>query len=362
MFNKINRIKSLRDNSDAYILVTGNIDVTGGDNNTKVVFKNCAQFTKCISEINETFVDDAKHINITMPMYNLTEYSDNYSDTSGSLWNFKRDEIIGNINLTNNNSSSFKFKSNLIVDTVADGANRKKVGVKIAVPLKYLRNFWRSLEMPLIKCKIELALKWFKNCILSSSGAAANFKITDTKLYVPIVTLKTEDNTKLSQLLSNGFKRSIYWNKYKVIPEKIYAANENIRILIDPSWQGINRLFVLAYLNDDTSTANSYRKHFLPRIKIENYNIEIDGRNFYDLPIIDSIKQYDEIRNILTGQGDDCTTGCSLDFSYLEKNYRLIAVDLSKQKVLDADSRAIQQIIFTGKASQAVIIYYIYEK
>ena len=149
--------------------------------------------------------------------------------------------------------------------------------------------------MPLINCKVEISLKWFENCILSNSGTAATFKITDAKLYVPIVTLKTEDNTKLSKLLSDGFKRSIYWNEYKEIPEKIYAANENIRILIDPSWQGINRLFVFAYLNDATSTANSYRNYFLPRIKIENYNIEIDGRYFYDQPINDSIKQNDVI-------------------------------------------------------------------
>ena len=202
--------------------------------------------------------------------------------------------------------------------------------------------------MPLINCKVELSLKWYEECILSNSGNAATFIITDAKLYIPIVTLKTEDNTKSSKLLSEGFKIPIYWNEYKVIPEKIYAANENIR---DPSRQGINRLFVLAYLNGNTSTAKLYRKYFLPRIKIENYNIEIDGRNFYDQPINDSIKQYDKIRKISTGQGDDYPTGCLLDFSYFEKNYRFIAVNLSKQKVLDADSRAIQQIIFTGKTS-----------
>ena len=99
----------------------------------------------------------------------------------------------------------------------------------------------------------------------------------------------------------------------------------------------------------------------------KNHNIEIDGRNFYDQPINDSIKQYDEIRKISTGQGDDYTTGCLLDFAYFEKNYRLIAADLSKQKALDADSRAIQQIIFTGKikateANTRVIIYYILEQ
>ena len=114
-------------------------------------------------------------------------------------------------------------------------------------------------------------------------------------------------------------------------------------------------------------TADSHRRYFLPRVKIVNYNIEIDGRNFYDQPINDSIKQYDEIRKISTGQGDDYTTGCLLDFAYFEKNYRLIAVDLNKQKALDADSRAIQQIIFTGKikateANTRVIIYYIFEQ
>ena len=126
-------------------------------------------------------------------------------------------------------------------------------------------------------------------------------------------------------------------------------------------------MFVLAYNNtngDSQVSIDSYKKYFLPRVKIENYNNEIDGRNFYDQPINDSIKQYDEIRKISMRQGDDYTTGCLLDFAYFVKNYRLIAVDLSKQKALDADSRAIQQIIFTGKikatvANTRVIIYYI---
>ena len=190
---------SLCDYSDTYILVTENITVTVGDNNTKVAFKNWAPFNKCRTEISETFADEADIINITMPMYNLIEYNDNYSDTSGSLWQFKRDEIEGDADLTINNASSFKYKANLIGNTVADGANRKKENVKIAVPLKYLGNFWRSLEMPLINCKIEFSLKWCEECILSTSGTAATFKITDAKLYVPIVTLRIEDNTKLSK-------------------------------------------------------------------------------------------------------------------------------------------------------------------
>ena len=117
-------------------------------------------------------------------MYNLIEYSDNYSNTSGSLWQFNRDEIEGDIDLTvddndiPNNSSSFKYKSSFITD---------KDSVKIAVPLKYLSNFWRSLEMPLINCKVELSLKWYENCILPSAGTVATFEITDTKLYVQLL-------------------------------------------------------------------------------------------------------------------------------------------------------------------------------
>ena len=164
--------------------------------------------------------------------------------------------------------------------------------------------------MPLINCKIELSLKWYENCILSSLGTAATSKIIDTKFYVPTVTLKTEDNTKLSKLLNKGFKRPIYWNEYKII-FKNYNENEYIRERLDASFQGVNKLFVLPYASGDNITnENSYRKYFLPRLKIKNYNIEIDGRNFYDQSINDLIKQYDEIRKISTGQGDDYTTGC----------------------------------------------------
>ena len=137
--------------------------------------------------------------------------------------------------------------------------------------------------------------------------------------------------------------------------------------MLDSSYQGVKRLFVLAYDNtagNNQVSVDSYKKYFLPRVKIENYNIEIDGRNFYDQSINDSVKQYDEIRKISTGQGHDYTTDCLLDLTYFENNYRLIAADLNKQKALDADSRAIQQITFTGKIKSAVantkvIIYYI---
>ena len=176
--------------------------------------------------------------------------------------------------------------------------------------------------MPLINCKTEFLLGWYEEFILSNAGTAATFTITDAKIYVQIVTLRTEDNTKLSKLLSEGFKRPIYWNKYKVIFRNY--NNEYIRERIDASFQGVNKLFVLPYASGDNITdKKSYTRYFLPRIKITNYNIEIDC--------------------------DDYTTGCLLDFAYFEKNYKIIAADLSKQKGLDADSRAIQQIIFTGQ-------------
>ena len=190
---------------------------------------------------------------------------------------------------------------------------------------------------------------------MSSVGTAATFGITDTKIYVPVVTLKTEDNAELSV-----FKRSIYWNKYKTILKDY--DNEYIRDRLDASFQGANRFFVLAYTRGDNVTdESSYRKYFLPRLKIKDYNIEIDGRKFYDQSINELIKQYDEVRKTSTGKSDDYTTGCLLDFAYFEKKYRLIASDLSKQKALDADPKAIQQLIFTGKTDNTIRIYYVLE-
>ena len=180
-----------------------------------------------------------------MPMYNLIEYSDNHSDSSGSLWSFKSDEVINNEEVANdNNAPSFKYKANIIGNTEAD---RAKNGVRISVPLKYLSNFWRSLEMSLINCKVKLSLKWIENCVLKMAAIGANanatgadsaiFKITDAKLYVPVVTLSTEDNAKFAKQLSEGFKRPVYWSKYKVIDYKVVeiAANAEkyIKELLD---------------------------------------------------------------------------------------------------------------------------------
>ena len=222
--------------------------------------------------------------------------------------------------------------------------------------------------MPLVNCKVDLELTWTKNCVISSADAAANtvvsFKITDTKLYVPIVTLSTKDNSNLTKQLNDGFKRIVYWNEYKAVPEPMATtAADPFTKTLDASFQGVNRLFVLAFARGNNDpTRNGYRRHYLPRVDITKYNVLIDGRNFYDQPINDKIRQYDEIRKIATGKGDNYATGCLLDCKYFKDFYKLVAIVFSKQKELDADPRAIQQIEFYGKISADSFVLFVLEK
>ena len=172
-------------------------------------------------------------------------------------------------------------------------------------------------------------------------------------MYVPIVTLSSKDYAKLEKLLGGGFNRHVYWYEYQTKIETRNLDNSNLRRFpLDASFQGVRTLFVLVFDNTGSGAKkverNSHTKYFLPRVNITNYNVLIDGRNFYDQPINDRIKQYDKIRKIATGQGDDYATGCLLDFQYFKDHSNLVAIDLSKQKELDADSRAIQQIEFYG--------------
>ena len=179
---------------------------------------NYSIFTSCISEINNTQVHNAKDIDIVMPLYNLIEYRDNYSKTSGSLWQYCKDiPAVDNnnaiVNFTDDNlTDSFNFKAKMTGQTGDNGTKN----VEIIVPLKYLSNFWRTLEMSLINCEINFILTWSTAFIVSTNVANQNttFAITDTKLYVPVVTLSTQDNSKLLQQLKSGFKRVINWNKY----------------------------------------------------------------------------------------------------------------------------------------------------
>ena len=362
---------SLCDYSDTYILVKGTISVNNttaaaaaaaavNNDDKKVIFKNCAPFTNCISEINYTQVDNAKDIDIAMPMYNLIEYSDNYAKTSGSLWQYCKDIRARNnsnnnvINFTEDNlTDSFNFKIKFTGQTGDDG-----------VPLKYLSNLWRTLEMPLINCEINFILTWSSTCVFVSTDIAnqvATFEITNTKLYVPVVTLSTQENAKLLQRLKPGFKRVINWNKYLSKPE-LLAQSPNLNHLAEPSFQGVNRLFVLAFSNDNHRI--STKRYNLPTVEIKDCNIMINGEKIFDQPIKNNKVTYENIRKIAAGQGDDYTTGCLLDHSYFADTYKMIAEDLSKQQALDADPRAIQQINFTANLDRAgnTRVYFILEE
>ena len=215
--------------------------------------------------------------------------------------------------------------------------------------------------MPLINCKIHLELNCNNNCVIygadtyvggdNANNRETTFKIKSTKLYVPIVTLSTKDNVNLAKQLNEGFKRSVNWNEYKSkIKTREADANNLKRFPLDASFQGVNRLFALAFENanngDNKVERDSLRKYFLPRVDITNYNVLIDGRNYFDQPINDQIKKYAGIREIAARKGDDYTTGCLLDYQYFEDHYHLIAIDLSKQKELDAVLELLNKLNF----------------
>ena len=336
------KIKVLKPNlceyADAYILVTGIIRTVGGDNITKVALKNCAPFRKCILHINDEYVEKADILDVAMPMYNLIEYSDNCSDSLAILYQFKRDEptaaddndnyhicilhitfaaaaAAGGANAGSTfGSKSFEYKFNLIGTRAVAGNNitnteaqaaiaggvlaagRVVNNVKIAVPLKYLSNFFRSLEMLLINCKIHLELEWSKDCVLYNVVGASKFIIKDTKLYVPVVTLSKEDNKDFIEQQNKGFQRSIYWNEY-LINETNQNAHANVYKIfnVDPSFQGVNRLLVMAYRYDNANinnyaNRNNHQRYSLPRVDIKDYNAIIDRRNCYDNNINSDVK------------------------------------------------------------------------
>ena len=333
---------NLCDYNDAYILVRGNVTVTSNmyrrnwwNNN-----RRCWKFR-------------FSHVH-------LIEYSSNYSETTGSLWFYSK---YGASNFNNNianvdNFKSFKHKVKLLENTVAQPAPKAANGIlrnaTIAVSSRYLRNFWRSLEMSLINCKVELTLKRAKYCIFSAGGTenAINdvmliilFLLLKTKLYVYLVSLSPRDNQKV---LSKGFERSIYWNAYKTKSENKNTTNE-YTYFPESNFVGANRSFVLV----DTNEANNAKRvnsrtYYLPKGIIKSYNVTINGKNFYGQPIDSDMKQYKEIRNLTRKRVEDYTTTCLLDYEYI-KNDRLVAVDLSRQKELDADFKAIQQIWLVGQ-------------
>ena len=335
---------NLCDYSDVYILLTGIIRTTGGDADAKVALKDCAPFRKCMLRINDEYVEKAEILDVTMPVYNLIEYSDNYSDSSATLYLFKRDETSLDVNDNNEtfapaaqrtfNSKSFEYKFNLIgtrvevapvpaqagpppvaavpgsiTNTEAQAAiagnvvaGRKVDNVKIVVPLKYLSNFFRSLKMPLITCKIHLELEWSKNCVLSNEAGASISIIRDTKLYVPVVTLSKKDNKDFIEQQNKGFQRSIYWNEYliKEYNENAPANNTYKTFNVDPSFQGVNRLFVMEFSTvANNATRDRHQRYYLPRVDIKDYNAIIDGRNFYDNNINSDVEKYTELKKVM---------------------------------------------------------------
>ena len=283
---------SLCDYSDAYILAKGTITVTApgannGANNIRdkknrpLILKNNIPFVSCITRINGELIEDADDLDIVMPMHNLLEYSKNYRKTIGSLYNFYRDELTndGNDNFNNRNvvnSEAFKYKNKITgntynVDAAAQGYDVNKNGtqkIELAIPLKYLGNFWRALNIPLISCEVSLEVKWNKNCVITSleerqvdagppvvrdnAPTGATLAINDCKLYIPVITLSKDNEIKLLPNLKSGFKRKIIWNKYRS-QMTTEAINNNLNILIDPTFTNVNRLFVLVYgqVNND---------------------------------------------------------------------------------------------------------------
>ena len=180
--------------------------------------------------------------------------------------------------------------------------------------------------------------------------------------------MSKEDNKDFIEQQKKGFQRSIYWKEYKTKEQNENAANNVFKyISLDPSFQRVNRLFVMAYLRGgDNPDKNNRRKYCLPRSNLNKYNVIIDGRNFYDNPIESDIEKYRELKKVMIGKGEDYTTGSLLDYDYFKKYYKLIAVDLSKQKELDAYPRAIQQIefkyMFEGNNDNNSTIYWVLEK
>ena len=354
---------NLCDYSDAYILVKGTITVNGVVNgaendiarrNKPLILKNNAPFVSCITRINGELIEDADDLDIVMPMYNLLEYSKNYRKTIGSLYNYYRDELRDDNNPTNFprtnvvNSETFKYKNKIIGNTYNGTAGNDRLGTKkieLAIPLKYLGNFWRALNIPLISCEVFLELKWNENCVITSleqrqvdagppvvngTTTGATLAINDCKLYVPVVTLSKDDEIKLLTNLKSGFKREIIWNKYRS-QMTTEAINNNLNILIDPTFTNVNRLFVLAHgqVNNDRQ---SFSRFFLPNVMVKDYNVIIDKLGFFDLPIKTEEEAYEKIIDIC--RNNEYTTGNLLDYDYFKKYYKLIAIYLSKQQVL----------------------------
>ena len=247
---------------------------------------------------------------------------------------------------------------------------KTKKNLKIVVPLKHVSNFWRVLDMPLINCEVSLTLTWYENCVSTdittqtaraaqgdnparpaiNAPTNATFKITDTKLYVPVVTLSTENDKKLLEQLRTGFKRTIKWNKYRSEMTN-QTKNNNLNYLIDPIFTKVNRLFVLSFENDNNRT--SFSKYYVPNVQIKELIVLTDGERLFDIPIKNCEQKYEQI--IEMERNNDYTTDNSWDYEYFTntKHYKLIAIDLSQQIELKIPYLN-QQIKFIEKSETTI--------
>ena len=273
-------------------------------------------------------------------MCNLLEYSKNYENLK---WNYYRDQPS---NPLSTNSESFQCKASIVGKTPPN--NDSLTDAEVVIPLKYLSNFWRNLDILLINCEVELILTWSKNCVLADLSvnavlnppivppSGATFQITNTKLYVPVVTLSKENDITLLEKLKSGFKRTIKWNKYRS-QMTIQNNNNNLNYLIDPKFTNVNRLFVLSFerIKEDSikeDYRDSFSNYYVPNIQIKDFNVLIDGKSFFDLPIKNEEETYEKIIDMSNNNNINYMTANFLGFAYYKENYKLIAIDLSKQK------------------------------
>ena len=242
----------------------------------------------------------------------MTEYSKNYLKTSGSLWNYYRDEpnsgLEGDVDYSIKNAKSFDYKTS-ITEKLEDN-NVEKQDVKIVVPLDYLSNFWRTLDTPSINCEVFLNLTWSENCVLTSKATRdadpdadpavneinartnATFKIKDTKLYIPVVTLAAENDNKVFEQIKTGFKRTIKWNKYRSEMSNQTEKN-NFNYLVDPTFTNVNRLFVLPFENKIDRT--TFFKYYLPKAETKDFNVLFKGKQFFEIPVKNKEGAYEVI-------------------------------------------------------------------
>ena len=193
---------------------------------------------------------------------------------------------------------------------------------------------------------------------VNGTKTGATLAINDCKLYVPVVTLSNDDEIKLLTNLKSGFTREIIWNKYRS-QMTTEAINNNLNILIDPKFTNFNRLFVLAY-GQDNNDRQSFSRFYLPNVMVKDYNVITDKLAFFALPIKTEEEAYEKIIGI--SRNNEYTTGNLLDYDYFKKYYKLIAIDLSKQQVLQENEDLIQQINFTGRLTEAANVFIIIEK